>query len=758
MPTIQEVFQLAMQHHAAGRLDDAESLYRVILQHDPRHADSLHLMGVTAYQRGRPDETVTWIRQALNHQDREPNYHQNLALALRVLGRWQEAADSYGRIVTLDPRRADAYVGLGIAHAGMGNQDEALACWRAALGIDPAHGGALFQITNHLRNAGALDEAVSHLRNALKHAPDNIDHTLNLGLLLRQMNRPDEAAALYRRLLALYPDHAGALYGLADGHLRRGEPTEARVAFVRTLSLDPFKIEAYDGLARCHEGILNYDQAADCFRRHLILEPQDHRSWYNLGTVRENQIDFPAAIACYDRALRLDRRFGLAWSKIGHKLNYCDWRTYAEDEADILRFIRDGDGHIPAIPLVYMASTPTDQLLSARRQIQEIEQPKVADLLGRVNFPHRAGPREKLTVGYVSGDFREHAVAFLIAEFLELHDRSRFTVIGYSNGPDRHDQPMRQRLVAAVDRMVDIREMSSLEVAQRIHADGVDILVDLSGHTRHSRLEVFALRPAPVQVTYLGYPGTTGADFFDYILVDPVVVPANQQPYYSEKLAHLPDCYQANDRKRPVAPGTPSRADCKLPEEGFVFCSFNHAPKITPTIFAVWMRILKAVPKSVLWLLQPEPPAQENLTRAAAAHGVDPARVIFAPRLALPYHLARFRTADLFLDTFPYNAHTTASDSLWVGCPILTCMGDTFPSRVAASLLTNTGVPELITRSLAEYEQRAIELAETPDTLREYRRRLEAGRDTCPAFDTPRFARNVEQAYERMWMTFNAGS
>lgn len=757
MPTVQEVFSLALQHHTAGRLDEAEGVYRHILQHIPEHADTLHLYGVLAYQQGRPAEARERIEQAIKHNDREPNYYQNLALTLRALGRPAAAADCYGRIIALEPGRADAYAGLGSAWAACGDMEKATAAWRAALGVAPAHDGALLGLINHLRGAGKQTEAVVHLRAAMEHAPDNPDHGANLGLVLREVGRLDEARRVYRRMLATAPAAPTVWYGLADCDMRAGRPQIARERYRCAVLIDPGMSEARDGLARCHEKELNYDEAVACFRRMLALRPGDGRAWYNLGTMLENQVHFLPAIAAYSRSLRIDRNFAPAWTKIVHKLTYCDWSTYAEDEADVLRFIREGGGHMPMIPLVYLASTPADQFLSAKRQIEQIELPKVADLLGRVRFPHAPGPRAKLTVGYVSGDFREHAVAFLIAELLELHDRSRFTVIGYSNGPDRHDQPMRRRLIAGVDRMVDIREMSTLEAAQRIHADGVDILVDLSGHTRHSRLEVFALRPAPVQATYLGYPGTTGADFFDYILVDPVVAPPDQQPYYSEKLVHLPDCYQANDRKRPVAPVVFSRADCKLPETGFVFCSFNHAPKITPTVFAVWMRILKAVPDSVLWLLQPEPPAEANLRRETVARGVDPARVIFAPRLNLPYHLARFRTADLFLDTFPYNAHTTASDSLWVGCPVLTCMGDTFPSRVAAGLLINTGVPELITRSLEEYERKAIELAHTPEQVREYRRRLEAGRDTCPAFDTPRFARNLERAYEGMWERFCAG-
>lgn len=472
--------------------------------------------------------------------------------------------------------------------------------------------------------------------------------------------------------------------------------------------------------------------------------------------MHENHVRFLPAIACYDRALRIDRSFTLAWSKIGHKLMMCDWSTYDEDVRSILHHIRHEGGHIPAIPLVYMASTPADQLLSARRQIEQNELPKVAEVRNAVRFAFPRAPKERLTVGYVSGDFREHAVAFLIAELFEQHDRSRFRIAAYSNGPVS-DQPMRRRLEASFDHLVDIRELSPLDAAHRIHEDGVDILVDLSGHTRHSRLEVFALRPAPVQATFLGYPGTTGADFFDYILVDPIVVPPDQQPHYSERLVHLPDCYQPNDRQRKVAPIVPSRADCGLPDRGFVFCSFNHAPKITPQVFSIWMRLLKAVPDSVLWLLMPEEPAVANLRRETMARGVDPARLVFAPRQALPVHLARFRVANLFLDTFPYNAHTTASDSLWVGCPILTCRGETFPSRVAASLLVNAGLPELITRSPEEYEAVALALARDPDRLRSYRSRLEANRDTCALFDTPRFARNIENAYERMWQAHLTG-
>ncbi|PWC55378.1 hypothetical protein TSO221_05480 [Azospirillum sp. TSO22-1] len=756
MPTAPDLYALAFQRHIGGQFDAAEALYRRVLSDAPDHADAHHLLGVLAYQRGRTTDACRWIGRAVGLNDRDPNYHQNLALALRALGRWHEAALCYGRILALEPGRVDAYAGLGAVHAAAGAMDQALACWQAGLGIDPAHEGALLALVARLHATGRLPEAADRLRAGLRCAPDKAVFLNNLGVILRQMERLGEAEAVYHRLLAQEPSHASALYGLADARLRRGLADTARTGFLRALASAPLMPEARDGLARAHESGLRYEEAATCFTGLLALTPQDPRVWYNLGTTLENLGRTPAAVACFDRALRLDRSHALAWSKIGHKLGLCDWRDYDENAADILRHIREGGGHLPQIPLVYLPSTPADQLLSARRLIERVELPKVAGLREQTRFAFSRAPRDRLRIGYVSGDFREHAVAFLIVELLELHDRGRFEVIGYSNGPQR-DQPMRRRLEAAVDRMVEVRDLPPLDAAARIHEDGVDVLIDLSGHTLHARLDVFALRPAPVQVTWLGYPGTTGADFMDAILVDPIVVPPDQQPFYSERLVHLPDCYQPNDRKRPVAAGTPTRADCGLPEEGVVFCSFNHAPKITPAVFSAWMRILAAVPGSVLWLLMPDALAQDNLRREAARRGIDPARVVFAPRWSLPHHLTRFRVADLFLDTFPYNAHTTASDSLWVGCPLLTLMGETFPSRVAASLLTNAGVPELITRSQAEYEARAVELAQRPDLLRAYRRRLEANRDTCPLFDTPRMARSVEAAYERLWADWSAG-
>jgi predicted O-linked N-acetylglucosamine transferase (SPINDLY family) len=316
---------------------------------------------------------------------------------------------------------------------------------------------------------------------------------------------------------------------------------------------------------------------------------------------------------------------------------------------------------------------------------------------------------------------------------------------------------MRRRLAKAFDSFWDIKNISFKEAAQRIAADGVDILVDLKGYTKDDRSKILALRPAPIQVNYLGYPGTMGAAFMDYILVDDFVVPAEQQSYFTERLVHLPGCYQVNDSQREISSHTPSRAACGLPETGFVFCCFNSSYKITPDVFELWMGLLKVVPGSVLWLLECNRFAPANLRREAEAHGVAAARLVFSPRAALAEHLARHRLADLFLDTFPVNAHTTASDALWAGCPVLTMAGETFISRVAGSLLRSLGLSELITTSLGEYAEMAVRLARDEELLAGLRARLEANRKTSRLFDAGQFARSLEQAYFKMWEIYTSG-
>jgi predicted O-linked N-acetylglucosamine transferase (SPINDLY family) len=402
-------------------------------------------------------------------------------------------------------------------------------------------------------------------------------------------------------------------------------------------------------------------------------------------------------------------------------------------------------------PFVYQAisASPADLQACSRIFASHLFPPQEARTIAQHS-------RDRIRIGYVSAEFREQATAYLMAGLYELHDKSRFEIVAIDNGGG-DGSAMRRRLEAAFDRILYINQLSDSDAADRIRAEEIDILVNLNGYFGAPRMGIFARRPAPIQINYLGFPATLGAPYMDYIIADKVVIPEGEQRFYDEQVVWLPHSYQVNDSRRAIATDVPSRAALGLPESGFVFCNFNQSYKLTPNIFACWMRLLKQVDQSVLWLLKARPPFEANLAREAERQGVDPSRLRFAPSLPLDQHLARLKRADLFLDSLPYNAHTTASDALWAGLPLLTCRGTAFPGRVAASLLGSAGLQELVTENLEDYERLALRLASDAGMLAEVKQKLADNRLRCPLFDTDLFRRNLESAYATMWQAWRKG-
>jgi protein O-GlcNAc transferase len=428
----------------------------------------------------------------------------------------------------------------------------------------------------------------------------------------------------------------------------------------------------------------------------------------------------------------------------------CDWRQSERLTRDLVEGVRAGKPVVTPLNFLAIADSPADQRACAAVYARD-QYPATAPLWGGERYRH-----DRIRVAYLSADFRDHPVAWLIAELIERHDRAAFEVHGISFGPDSPG-PMRKRLEAVFDHFIDVRAKRDNEVAASLREAEIDIVVDLMGYTQHSRPGIMARRPAPVQVNYLGCPATMGVDFIDYILADRFVIPESQQAHYSEKVVYLPDTFQSNDTQRKIAERAPTRAEVGLPERGFVFCCFNNNYKITPEFFGAWMRVLKRVEGSVLWLLARDAVTAENLRREAQARDMAPERLVFAPRVRQELYLARYRAADLFLDTLPFNAGTTASDALWAGLPVLTCAGNAFAGRMAGSLLNAIGLPELITHTLPDYEALAVKLATEPQLLRGLKERLAANRLTAPLFDIERFRRHVEAAYRTMWETTQRG-
>jgi predicted O-linked N-acetylglucosamine transferase (SPINDLY family) len=622
--------------------------------------------------------------------------------------------------IALDPGCAPAHANLGGICEDRGETAAALAAYLRACELAPNLLEAHLNAANLLRKLRRFEEALAICNDASKANPTSAPLHFNAGNLLRELLRPREAIEAYRRALALEPHCVEAHYNLGDTLLQQGSFAEAIAAFQEALALDP-------SLAVAH---CNLGAAYECSGQPALSE------------------------AAYRRALACDPgMLGVALQLYHQRRCACDWTNLEDEEAAIVAAVPQYRRPLVPFHLLDMDVAPALHLHCARLW--------VAGLRAKPSFPHqRPQPgspgKSKLKIGYLSADFSSHATALLMADLVECHDRGQFEIIAYSHGND-DGSDMRQRLVAGFDSFVDLRTLDDREAAQRIFDDGIDILVELKGYTQFARSNIAAHRPAPVQVNFLGYPGTMGADFIDYILADRIVLPMDEQAHYAERIVHLPECYQPNDRHRKVATAVPTRHACGLPEQGFIFCCFNHSYKITPKIFDVWMRLLQQVEGSVLWLFDAYPNVKGNLAREAEQRGIDPARLVFAPRVATPAHLARQKLADLFLDTLPYNAHTTASEALWVGLPVLTLRGTTFAGRVAASLLHAIGLPELVTESLADYEARALHLATHKADLAALRRKLAANRATHPLFEAPRFARHIERAFRRMWDLWAAG-
>jgi protein O-GlcNAc transferase len=604
-----------------------------------------------------------------------------------------------------------------------------------------------------LHRRGALAEAAAHYADVLRADPANAEAHCYLGMIACQQGRFAEGAECARQSLAYDPANARAHVLLGRALAALGQPDAALSSFDRAIAMEPSAARAHGHRADLLAELSRNGEAIESYDRALALAPDAVADWFNRGGALIAVGRYEEAIASFERAAALDPKLGradvLRAPLFLSKLRLCDWTNYHDEAAQLVSMI--GANQPLSVPYAafFLPCSPAEQLQCARRYVQD--QAAQPSLWRGEIYSH-----DRIRLAYLSADFREHATSHLMAGLFEQHDRSRFEIMALSFGED-DDSAIRHRVAAAFDRFIDVRGKSDQDIAELMRRHEIDIAVDLMGFTKDNRHGALARRPAPIQVNYLGYPGTMGASFIDYIIADATVIPEEHEACYAERVVRLPGSYQANDNKRPIASATPSRRDCGLRDDGFVFCCFNNTQKLNPDTFDVWMRVLQAVDNSVLWLLEGSATASANLCVAAERRGVAARRLIFAANTSLPEHLARQRLADLFLDTLPYNAHTTASDALWAGLPVLTQTGTSFAGRVATSLLRALGVPELITATPQDYERRAIELAKDPSGLAALRRKLAVNRATTPLFDTALFARRIEAAYTAMHRRYQAG-
>jgi protein O-GlcNAc transferase len=633
------------------------------------------------------------------------------AVRLYEAGRAGEADRLCRRILASDPDNVVALHVAGLVALQAGRNEAALDMLSRAIQLNGQISDLHVAIAEALHRLGRADNALAHYRQAVALNPRSLEAHYNAGNVLLRLGRYSEAIACYDRALALRPDFALPLNNRGHALFMLGRPEDALASYDRALVLDPDFAEALNNRGNAAAALERHEDAARDFARLLALNPAHP---YAQGAL------------------------------LSAKLYCCDWQDYADSVAQIAAGIAAGKR--VAVPYLSLSVSGSPALQLRCAQIYGADHhpaPGIALWRGDV-YRH-----DRIRVAYLSADFHSHATAHLMAGLFETHDRTRFETTAISFGPDsRHE--LRQRVAVAFERFVEARNDSDRQIAQVLKDLEIDIAVDLKGYTQGARPGILAFRPAPLQVDFLGYPGTLGLDYVDYLIADRVVIPEGDRPSYSEKIVALPDTYQPNDSRRRIAEHTPTRREAGLPETGFVFCCFNKHYKIAPPVFAVWMRLLRQIEGSVLWLLEGNDAAAANLRREAEARGVAAARLIFAPRIGSEDHLARHRLADLSLDTLPYNAHTTASDALWAGLPLVTCLGSSFAGRVAASLLEAVGLPELIATNLVDYEALALALARDSEKLAAIREKLARHRATFPLFDTGRFTRHIERVYEMM--------
>jgi protein O-GlcNAc transferase len=770
---------LALSLWQSGKRQEAQRMCELLVS-AADDADAVSLLAEMQVANGQPQQAVESLRRLARLRMKDASVRRRLGETLLSMEAFTEAVESYQESLLLEPGSVRAYNNIGRALTRLGRHADAIASYEQALRLDPRYAIGHNNLGLALHEQGVYELAIEHYARALEIDPSFAEAHSNLGNALQATKRYTEAVESYERALTLGGNRAEVFSDCGSALLSAMRAEEALPYCERAVLLKPDFAEAYNNLGGALRKLQRLDEAIAACERALEFRPGYATALSNIAGVMvtraryEDAIEYcdraiaqeptlavahehratalfgakrPAeAAAAYARVLEIEPDFQFArGGRLSARLACCDWTGYDEICADLANAVRAGKAAIQPFTLLSISADPELQQRCARIFADEQFPPVVRRPWSGARHTH-----DRIRVAYLSADFHTHATAMLTAGLFEAHDRKRFETIAISFGPDDGGD-LRRRLINAFDRFVDVRNLSDTQVADLMRSLEIDIAVDLKGFTGDSRPGMLTRRGAPIQVSYLGYPGTLALREVDYVLADPIVLPPQDQFHYSEAVVYLPECYQVNDDRRSIAVHTPARAELGLPEEGFVFCCFNNNYKITPVVFDIWMRLLQQVPGSVLWLLEDNASAAVNLRREAQARGVTPDRLIFAPRVTVAQHLPRQRRADLFLDTWPYNAHTTTSDALWASLPVLTCLGTAFPGRVAASLLSAVGLPELITHSLDAYEARALELATDAVQLASLRARLAENRDSDPLFDTGRFCRHLEDAYTTMW-------
>lgn len=784
-------FRVALEHQRKGEWAEAEAQYNWILSKNPQDPDALHLLGVLHQQTGRTPTSIPLINRAIRICPSNPNYYNSLGTSMKRNGDLKKAKHCFKKALSLNSKFPEALYNLASVYHLEKQFDYALKHYQQAIALNQKFPEAFNNMAATLNLLGRFAAAADCCQKAIRMKPDysepynnmgnaymglcNPESAIkcyreaislsgespevlcNLGNALQDTCELNKAIASYEKAIQLNPTYGKAYNNLGTTYRLIGKLKDAELLFNKCIEIRPNDAEAYHNMGNVYYDKEEYNSAASWYSKALQIDPENVRTIINLGILFQESGDTEKAIESFNKALEIDPESSKAHNHLLHELyQRCEWKKADELNASIDKFTECeiASGRVPTeMPFLSIIRTanPKANFRLAKLWSQRIGHYVTVDKQNKA-YKHKLS-NEKITVGYLTNNFRNHPTSHLIIDIFDFHDKDRFAINAYSYGEDDGSQ-YRKRIASGCDRFVDLRNMSHGQAANQIRKGRVDILVDLVGYMRGHRLEISAYRPAPIQVRWLGLAGTTGADFFDYLITDPIVTPERDAPWYSEKFIYMPDTYQVNSKPLKEPEGPINRRDLGLPEKGFVYCCFCSNYKIEPVMFRSWMQILRGVPGSVLWLLKSNAVVEENLKREARKNGVDPDRLIFAKKISKADHLQRIRIADFALDTRVVNGAATTSDVLYAGVPVLSLKGTHFASRMSASILNAIGMDELVCASQSAYEKKAIEMGRNPLAFRSLKERLSRNRIEKPLFDTQRFVRHLETAYLKIWKLF----
>ena len=774
-------------HKAQGSLEESIKIFKVAIEIKPDYAEAHNNLGLTLMQLKQIDSAIDSFKTAIaifpayaeaynylgvafkrlnqfeeaseSYQEAiaiKPDYaeaHNNLGNVLKSLGRLKEAIKSYKTTLLIKPNFVEAHNNLGSIFKDLKQFNSAIKCFKTAIVIKPNFVEAYYNLGLTLIDLEQLDDAVKYFNDALAIKSEYVEVHNNLGNALKSLGKPYEAIESYEKALSIKPDYAEAHNNLGVTLMSLGQWTLASECLKKALNINSDYAFANNNYGSVLKHFGKFNDSTKFYEKALSIKPDFFEAHHNLGNALKYLKRHDESLLSYERSFALNPDADYVLGNIIHsKLHLCIWDDLLSYYDELIKKINNKEGAIHPFALLALIDNPELHKKAAEIYIND-KYPKNYDLPEIDQYPRH----KKIRIGYFSADFRAHPVGNLTAELYEIHDRSQFEVYAFSFGPDTNDE-VNIRIKAGVDYFNDVSLMSHKEVVMLSRSIELDIAIDLGGFTQDTRTGIFAMQAAPIQINYLGYSSTMGADYMDYIIADRTLIPKNKQKYYSEKIVYLPDSFMVNDTKNKKSIKEFTRKEMGLPSKGFVFCCFNHHYKITPLVFTSWMKILSKVDDSILWLSDGNKTGINNLKKEAEKNGVNKNRLFFAPRLDLREdHLNRIKLADLFLDTLPYNAHATTSDALQVGLPVLTCIGESFASRVAASLINSVDLPELITSTQEQYEELAIELAIDPLKLNAVKEKLNNNLLLSPLYNTPLYTKHLEKTYLEIYERCHKG-